>query len=131
MGGYMLGGGGGLLCARSVRAGRSHSRTLRSLREPSIWRTQVPISICGPTARMERSEPLAVVAQPAGGMFWPTSQLREANASGRVHVCFVGCRRLLMPPALSSPVNPLESFPLRFGALISTNRSWPAWSRRM
>src|SRR5665213_4428933 len=27
--------------------------------EPSIWRARAPISICGPTARMERSEALA------------------------------------------------------------------------
>ncbi len=27
--------------------------------DPSIWRARAPIAICGPTARMERSEPLA------------------------------------------------------------------------
>src|ERR1035441_3543109 len=33
------------------------------MRELSLWRARVPISICGPTARMERSGPLAGVSR--------------------------------------------------------------------
>src|SRR5664280_2088359 len=35
----------------------------RGVREPSIWRARAPISICGPTAQMERSGPLAGVSR--------------------------------------------------------------------
>jgi len=43
-------------CVRSGQVGLAHEPgTMRSFREPSIWRTRAPISICGPTDQMERS----------------------------------------------------------------------------
>src|SRR5450759_2126251 len=49
-----------------VRSGRRgltcEPVTTRTFREPSIWRTRVPSSSCGPTARMERSAPLLELA---------------------------------------------------------------------
>lgn len=45
---------------RRGRSGLAHGpEAERTLREPSFWRARAPIAICGPTARMERSEPLA------------------------------------------------------------------------
>jgi hypothetical protein len=53
-----VGGPASDFCAR-VRSGRGgltrEPGTMRSFREPSIWRIWAPISVCGPTARMERS----------------------------------------------------------------------------
>jgi len=41
---------------------------VRSGRGPLIWHARAPIPVCGPTARMERSEPLAGVSRPPGAV---------------------------------------------------------------
>ena len=58
-----------LVRVRSGPVALSHEPgTMRSLWEPSIRRAQLPISICGTTSRMERSEPLAGVSRPPSGV---------------------------------------------------------------
>jgi hypothetical protein len=52
-------GRGGLTCERG---------TMRSFWEPLVWRTRALISSCGPTARMERSGPLAGVSRRSSTM---------------------------------------------------------------
>jgi len=61
--------GGDDRCTGSGRPGWSRTRTVGPDRHAgTVWRARAPIAICGPTARMERSGPLAGVSRrPSGG----------------------------------------------------------------